>query len=598
MLNGIRRRALGAVLAAVMLLAGCSGSQTDEVPIPALDGVDPLIAERIREVAETVVREPESAAAWGRLGVVYELNGFREEGLRCYAKARELDPEDWRWSYFAGLALREVEPAQARDLLALAARSAQGYPPIDFHLGVLAIAARDLDSAVTHFEAALSGDPELVDGLLGLAHVAVARDDPEAALELIDRATVLAPQEAAVHFHRAEAFRLLERADDAARAERVGRSSPVPARADGFATLPDPVRDEATLRDGLTVDWLIRNSRTHLDAGRGDRGIEALRLAVQSEPDSVDLRLDLSRGLMQVGAFEPAGQEAERALALDGSRADSYLQMADVLTRVGQFERAAQALQRALEIDESYHEARGALGTILTETGQVDQGLALLFEASQQLPGNVEVRYNLAAALLRAGRPAEAMDIAVAVVRDRPDFAPAHVLVGSMYAMNGQLEESVTALTRALEVSPNDVDARLELGRSLWELERYKEAVQSFAAASAGRPNDPEIARELAWAMATAPDEEARNGEQALALAKRLCESSRNQNPMHLDVLAAAQAATGSYAEADETAGQALKIVETTLAGVPAEETGKRRVLSELAEQLRRRQALYRSGKS
>jgi tetratricopeptide (TPR) repeat protein len=591
------RTLLFLVLAAV--IAGCGSEDPAlDVPMPSLEGAEALVAERVREAAEEIVRDSDSSAAWGRLGVVYDLNGFAAEALPCYEQASKLDPDEWRWPYFAGIALLDADPPAAAEHLARAAEIAPDYAPLEFRRGMVALRARDLDTAQRHFERTMELDPAFVNALLGQAHVAVAREDPAAALRIIERAVALAPDESAVHFHRGEAYRMLDQPERAALADRLGDSSANPPGDDGFATFVDPARDEVTLAEGVTVEWLSRNAARHLAAGRNAQAMEALRQAIEEDPDSVDLRLEISRALAQLGSFDQAGIEAEHALRLDGDRAESYVQMGDVLGRVGRTEQAERAFRRALEIDPDLPQAKGALGLLLTETGNLDEAIDLLRGASAAFPGDMDLQYNLAAAYVRRGSLDEAAAVASDLAKQRPDYAPAYALQGTIHAMAGRLDESVVALRKAIELAPDDADARTDLGQSLWELGRYAESIDAYTQAATRRPNDLEVSRELAWALATCPEDGLRDGDRALILAQRLCEQSQFQNPMHLETLAAAQAETGSFDAAAETAGQALSIVETTLSDLDPADAGTRNVLRDFARQLRARQARYRSGSS
>lgn len=584
-------------LLAALAIAGCGRGGADlDVPMPALEGAPALVAERVRSAAEAIVREPDSAAAWGRLGAVYDLNGFPDQAVACYARAGELAPDDWSWPYFAGLTLRDRDPRAARARFERAAELKPDYLPLQFQLGYVALGTRDLDTARARFESVLEADPRFIDAILGLAHVEVYASQPAAALETIRRAVVLAPDEAAVHLHLAEAHRMLGDEEQALREERLARSSRVPPRKDGFATLPDPVRDEVTLKEGVTVDLLLANARRYAAAQRGAEASEALRLAVEADPDSVDVRLESSRILARFGAFKPAAAEAQHALALDGSRADVQAQLGEVLAWSGQRERAVEILRHALEMDPGLDLARGTLGMLLVDTDRADEGFALLRAACEALPGNADLQYNLAAALVRSGKLDDAREAAEHLVEARPGFAPAHALLGTIHAMAGRPGPSVAALERAVALAPNDVEARMDLGGSLAALGRHAESIAAFGKAHDLRPNDPEIARQLAWALATSPEEGARDGGRALELARGLCESSRNENPMHLETLAAAQAATGSFAAAGETAGKALALVETALAGLDPKDAARRDVLREFATQLRARRERYQKG--
>jgi tetratricopeptide (TPR) repeat protein len=66
----------------------------------------------------------------------------------------------------------------------------------------------------------------------------------------------------------------------------------------------------------------------------------------------------------------------------------------------------------------------------------------------------------------------------------------------------------------------------------------------------------------LAWLLATSPDASIRDGNRAIEFAKQAVQLSRGKNPNYLRTLAAAFAESGRFAEAKETARQALQAAE------------------------------------
>src|SRR5262249_61451661 len=66
------------------------------------------------EAARAAVRRaPQSAAAWGRLGMLLAAHGFYPESVACFAQAQQLDPGEVRWPYFQGVALALTDPDAA-----------------------------------------------------------------------------------------------------------------------------------------------------------------------------------------------------------------------------------------------------------------------------------------------------------------------------------------------------------------------------------------------------------------------------------------------------------------------------------------------------
>ncbi len=172
-------------------------------------------------------------------------------------------------------------------------------------------------------------------------------------------------------------------------------------------------------------------------------------------------------------------------------------------------------------------------------------------------------------------------------------FSEAYTIRGNRCIANDRPAEAERALTRALELWDGNARARQALGRLLAREKQYARAVEQFRklvrlapenragwyylynalclekhyleAADALRaivtrfPDrvQPQVA--LAWLYATCPDPRARNGPEALRLAQR-CMRARLVRPAQAaDLLAAAYAELGRFAEAVEAARAALR---------------------------------------
>jgi tetratricopeptide (TPR) repeat protein len=106
----LRLRSCAVLLVVAGLSSGCGGSP-EGLPDPAAIEAEPQVEQRILEATKDLRDDASSAALWGRLGEIYDLHRFAEQALTCYARASELDPQEWRWPYFAGLVLRETDQA-------------------------------------------------------------------------------------------------------------------------------------------------------------------------------------------------------------------------------------------------------------------------------------------------------------------------------------------------------------------------------------------------------------------------------------------------------------------------------------------------------
>jgi spermidine synthase len=124
-------------------------------------------------------------------------------------------------------------------------------------------------------------------------------------------------------------------------------------------------------------------------------------------------------------------------------------------------------------------------------------------------------------------------------------------------------------------------DTEYARGSESWVAGRNAEALAHFRKAIELAPNHVRAMIDAAWLLGCAPEEEPiRNPEEAVLLAGRATELTAYRDPSALDALAAAYAAAGDFDRAVRTADAALHL------DVP----------EHLAEAIRSRQALYRSG--
>jgi Flp pilus assembly protein TadD len=110
---------------------------------------------------------------------------------------------------------------------------------------------------------------------------------------------------------------------------------------------------------------------------------------------------------------------------------------------------------------------------------------------------------NLATVLLRKGRAVEAIPHFEAALRRDPENAESHSSLGMALAMAGQGNQALVHLERAVTLKPDSAEYQSNLGRFLAAAARFGEAIPHFEKAvqlSAGK--DPTVLDLLAAAYA------------------------------------------------------------------------------------------------
>jgi tetratricopeptide (TPR) repeat protein len=195
---------------------------------------------------------------------------------------------------------------------------------------------------------------------------------------------------------------------------------------------------------------------------------------------------------------------------------------------------------------------------------------------------------NLGVALSNAGRGAEAIPHYRAALRLKPDDLKAHYNLGVELAAIGELDEAVFHFSAALALNPNSEILHNNLGVVLAQQQRWDLAMDHFRQATqlnprypkpylnrarlfqreglAGlaatnylqaldlEPDWPEAMDKLAYLLATCPETDWHNPEEAIRLAKRANEVTRYELPAYLNTLAVCYGAAGQFSNAVATA--------------------------------------------
>jgi len=205
--------------------------------------------------------------------------------------------------------------------------------------------------------------------------------------------------------------------------------------------------------------------------------------------------------------------------------------------------------------------AHNNLGCILAERNDL-AGATALFIASLKLnPRNVSAHCNLGRALLLKNNFPEAEAHFRTALQIKPDHVATLKAYAEALAGAHRKVEAVKLLRVALRFKP-DPDTRLQLAPLLSGLGKDTEAVAELRAALATQPDSPAALQNLAWMLATSPDEKIRNGVEAVRLAERACGVTARKDSRMLSALAAAYAEAGKFPEAVATAQQAIELAQ------------------------------------
>ncbi len=130
------------------------------------------------------------------------------------------------------------------------------------------------------------------------------------------------------------------------------------------------------------------------------------------------------------------------------------------------------------------------LAALYLKANDLEEAVKYYYKAVEFDP-DAESYTNLAVALIRQGKPHQAIHQLNEALHLRPYFADAHRNMGCALALTGKLDEAVGHFEEGLHTAPNDAQALHDLGLALAQQGKFDEAVARFYQSLQIWPDNP-----------------------------------------------------------------------------------------------------------
>jgi tetratricopeptide (TPR) repeat protein len=152
-----------------------------------------------------------------------------------------------------------------------------------------------------------------------------------------------------------------------------------------------------------------------------DEGYKWLEMATKTAPESARAWTNLGICAFRQKRMQEALAAGHKATALDPKFIQAWLLLSDVLvTNKATLADAEKAALQAKSINRGYPGADIALSHVYLAMGDPDRAVAQLTSVSPRVAAMPYVQINLAAALEKAGRPQDALDVYKQVTENAP----------------------------------------------------------------------------------------------------------------------------------------------------------------------------------
>lgn len=395
-------------------------------------------------------------------------------------------------------------------------QNARALAPTEFrwpyYLAHASIRNGDLGQAADYLNLALQLDGDDFAALVWLVHVYVELDQSEAAAPVLARATSLFPDAQALLYEG-------------------GRAA---LAAQDYAGAVEHLEAALRLNELATV--------IHYPLAMAYRGLGNLDQA----------RYHLGRSGSRTGSGHAAGAAvtlpdplmAEVYVALRSPQA--YRDLGLQASERGDWSEAARQFRQAVELAPDNSAMHVNLGTTLIQTGDARAAFASLETAVGLDPRFARAHFLLGTLLERGGRDQAAIDRYEAAATYDEDLTAASLRLADALRRTGSEEASLPHYQRVIAFE----SARFGEVMALVRLGRHQEALTRLQVAIDLHPEQPAFSHALARLLASAPDDQVRNGPRSLELVEALAQQYKTAAVA--ETMAMALAELGRFAEAVE----------------------------------------------
>jgi tetratricopeptide (TPR) repeat protein len=301
-----------------------------------------------------------------------------------------------------------------------------------------------------------------------------------------------------------------------------------------------------------------------LQTNKEKEGSAELLKMTKEYPKYAPPRVGLAAVAFQAGDNDKAIAYASKAIALDGEYLEAYFVRAHVYYRIREFQSCVDDLNKVIQIcplvaSEVPYLVRGKA---LSALGNDERAIASLQMARKLAPDSIEVQYELWRAYLRAGMYQVALNLG-----DQYEKADKQGWLGP-YARAAALEklhrpkEAIEAAERSDRILPDSPNTLFVMASAHEQLRKYDKALAFYDKILKKEPEYVDALIGKAVILATAPEDELRNGKKAQELA-----SAALKEPLDAGrvisaqmALAAAFAENGDYEKAAATIKHCLTL--------------------------------------
>lgn len=367
-----------------------------------LSQLDPALRELVETSRLAVVRAPDAAGAWGRLGEALHAVEFKSEARVCYSNAMTRDPKNFRWPYLLGVLEQQGHPELAVQHLTQATELAGTRTDSPrYQLARTLVEQGQFEQAMPHLNQLLARNPEHAAARMELARVHLARGELRQATLTLQPALTNQFTIRAGTLLAAQIAQRNGQSDVAAQLSRRGNALPRP-----FDWPDNVLREVQSLRRDRA--HIAEQANGYLQQRRLPEAEAAVTRLLANFPEDPEGLLLLGRLRYLQDRCAESEAAYRRHLAVQPKSLNGLIQLGLALICQKQWTNAIVVLEDAVALKPDFAQAHANLGLARSSAGDNAGAIRAFRDALRASPGDIHLHMSLAEELANAGQLEEA----------------------------------------------------------------------------------------------------------------------------------------------------------------------------------------------
>lgn len=303
--------------------------------------------------------------------------------------------------------------------------------------------------------------------------------------------------------------------------------------------------------------------------GDNEKAVATLQKLSERDPDNPALLAGLAEALTDLKKYDDALKYCDGVIKQAPRATMGYNLRARVKIMKEDIDGALKDLDEALAINGNDMQALLMRSNLHASKGNDEKAKAdvdKLLKQAPDLPQAILLRSMIAAGKKRWGDAITDMQV---LLQSDPTNAEWRIRLAGYYVGDSRPRKAVEILTQVLDTlrDENDaasretrVDALRARGDALLSVGRHADAVKDYEEALKIDAEDTGVLNNLAWVLATSPDDPVRNAKRSVELGLKACELTKYEKPHILSTLAAGYAEKGDWENAKKWSAKAVEL--------------------------------------